>query len=164
MAYFPLFFDLKGKKVLVVGAGLAAERRIQKLCAFEAEVTVVAPTVRESVQTLAEEGKIQLLSGRYEEYREQLYQQRYFLVLTATGEEKTDALAEEDSRSRGIFVNVAGEKSRSDFYFSGIAEAKPLTVGVIAGGDDHKLAGEITQKLQQWMDEKKEQTERKQER
>lgn len=40
---FPLFIDLKDKKVLVVGAGAIAARRATVLVEFGAKVTVVAP-------------------------------------------------------------------------------------------------------------------------
>ena len=40
---FPLFIDLKDKKVLIVGAGAIAARRATVLVEFGAKVTVVAP-------------------------------------------------------------------------------------------------------------------------
>ena len=43
MAYFPLFFDLEEKWVLVVGAGSVASRRIRVLLEFGARVAAVAP-------------------------------------------------------------------------------------------------------------------------
>lgn len=42
--YFPLFIDLRGKKVLIVGAGKIAARRATALVEFGADVTVVAPS------------------------------------------------------------------------------------------------------------------------
>ena len=32
--YFPLFIDLSGKRILVVGAGKIAIRRVRTLCSF----------------------------------------------------------------------------------------------------------------------------------
>lgn len=154
MTYFPLFFDLKGKKVLAVGAGAVAGRRIQKLCEFEAEITVVAPSAGELVQKLERDGRIRFLSGTYEEYRETLLREEYFLLFTATGNKKTDELAEKDGREKGIFVNVAGDRRHSDFYFPGIAQAGRMTAGVISGGEAHQLTGELTKKMQQWLEEK----------
>ena len=40
---FPLFIDLKDKKVLIVGAGAIAARRATVLVEFGAKVTVMAP-------------------------------------------------------------------------------------------------------------------------
>ena len=43
MAYFPLFVDLKDKNVLVVGGGRVAAGKAEKLLAFGARITLVAP-------------------------------------------------------------------------------------------------------------------------
>ena len=42
--YFPLFVDLRGKKILIAGAGKIAARRATALVEFGADVTVVAPS------------------------------------------------------------------------------------------------------------------------
>ena len=41
--YFPLFVDLSGKKLLVIGAGHIAKRRIETLLRFAPSVTAAAP-------------------------------------------------------------------------------------------------------------------------
>lgn len=138
MAYFPMFMDLKEKNILVVGAGVVGSRRIETLLLFEASVTVVEPRPSEAVRQLAQAGKIELMISSYEEYRSSLLP--FFMVLSATGDQKTDRLVKEDGRSMNAFVNVAGDKSQSDFYFPGIAKAGDITVGVIANGKDHRLA------------------------
>lgn len=153
MAYFPLFIEMKGKKILVVGAGVVASRRIFSLLPFEAELTVAAREVSEQVCTLAEEGRITLFKGTYGELRKLLLQQNYFLVLAATGDEITDRQVEEDGRRMGAFVNVAGEKERSDFYFPGIAGKNGVTVGVTAGGRDHALTGAVTKQIRRLLDD-----------
>ena len=47
---FPLFIDLKDKKVLIVGAGAIAARRATVLVEFGAKVTVMAPEAGSGVQ------------------------------------------------------------------------------------------------------------------
>lgn len=42
-AYFPMFVDISDKKILVVGGGKVAARRIRSLLLFTGEVTVLAP-------------------------------------------------------------------------------------------------------------------------
>ena len=43
MIYYPVFFDLRGRPVLVVGAGKVALRKTRGLVEAGARVTVVAP-------------------------------------------------------------------------------------------------------------------------
>ena len=64
--YFPLFIDLEGKKITVVGAGAVASRRICTLLEFGARITVLAPEASEKVKSLSGEGR---LIWRKEAYR-----------------------------------------------------------------------------------------------
>ncbi|MDQ7055609.1 MAG: NAD(P)-dependent oxidoreductase [Persephonella sp.] len=42
MALFPMFVSLEGKKVLVVGGGTVALRKIEKLLPFKPEIKVIS--------------------------------------------------------------------------------------------------------------------------
>jgi uroporphyrin-III C-methyltransferase/precorrin-2 dehydrogenase/sirohydrochlorin ferrochelatase len=52
MRYFPLFADLRGRRVLVVGGGAVAERKVRLLLEAGADVTVVAPVICESIAAI----------------------------------------------------------------------------------------------------------------
>jgi siroheme synthase-like protein len=51
-ARLPLFVDLADRRVLVVGGGRAAERKLPALLNAGAVVTLIAPRVLESVRRL----------------------------------------------------------------------------------------------------------------
>ena len=65
---FPLFVDLTEKKILVVGAGKIASRRVKTLLPFAGEIVVEAPEAAEELLNLAEKGEIlyrkKLMPGR----------------------------------------------------------------------------------------------------
>lgn len=54
MAYFPMFVDLTGRHVLVVGGGKIAARRVRTLLEFGCEITVVSPKVCEELREILE--------------------------------------------------------------------------------------------------------------
>lgn len=56
--YFPLFIDLWKKKVLIVGAGEIARRRIRTLLPFQPEIVVVAPFTGEKLRTFLKDMEI----------------------------------------------------------------------------------------------------------
>ena len=56
--YFPLFVNLDGVSVLVVGGGTVAERRIRSLLDFGAGITVLSPTLTAGLEQLMRDGRI----------------------------------------------------------------------------------------------------------
>ena len=71
MRYFPLFIDIEGKQILVVGAGKIALRRVQTLLQFGAHIRVIAKEIPEEQQEafylLVSERKIELEEKPFEE-------------------------------------------------------------------------------------------------
>lgn len=163
MAFFPMFFELEGKNVLVVGAGKVGSRRIEVLLRFDALVTVVSLSPSAEVLKLAKEGRITLVQADYRMIREssgaELRRQAegglssFFMVLAATGDLAVDELVREDACAMNAFVNVAGDREKSDFYFPGIAKDGAVTAGVIADGIDHGLAKRATRQIENFLKE-----------
>jgi uroporphyrin-III C-methyltransferase/precorrin-2 dehydrogenase/sirohydrochlorin ferrochelatase len=60
MNLFPLFLDLRDKVVLVVGAGLVADRKIELLKSAGAHIVVVAPRACPQVEARARMAEIDL--------------------------------------------------------------------------------------------------------
>ena len=63
--YFPMFVDLSQKRVLFVGAGAVAARRIRTILDFAGSVTVVAPEADPDILALADEERIDLHRRRF---------------------------------------------------------------------------------------------------
>lgn len=146
-AYFPLFFPLKSRKVLVVGAGKIACRRAETLAEFGARVRMVAPHGTEQAARMERDGTVQ-------------WEKRCFapedilgceLVIAATDDAQVNRQVACLCREKQILVNHAGDKGLCDFYFPGIAREGSLVAGVTASGRDHRLASEITGRLQSWL-------------
>lgn len=51
--YFPMFLDISGKKILIVGAGEVACRRIRSLLEFDVKITVLAKEVKEEIRNVS---------------------------------------------------------------------------------------------------------------
>lgn len=164
MSYFPMFVDLEKKQILAVGAGTVGFRRISVLLSFGACITVVDPEsvflenlVKPGEETFLQGGSICWLKGTYEEYRDTvLSRQPYFMVLASTGCPDTDNQAAADGRRAGAFVSMASDRTQSDFYFPGIAAAGPVTAGITAGGEHHRLARIASQEVRELFERKAE--------
>lgn len=146
---FPLFLDLTRKKVIVVGGGKIAARRILVLLDFVRQITVIAPQLRPELEQLGSEGCISI--RRREFMPGDLTDAD--LVITATDDPKVDELVWQHCRDMHIPVNVAGDQTKSDFFFPGIARRGSLVAGVTAGGTDHKKAKAVTEMIRDLFDQ-----------
>ncbi|MCF0120842.1 MAG: bifunctional precorrin-2 dehydrogenase/sirohydrochlorin ferrochelatase, partial [Oscillospiraceae bacterium] len=123
--YFPMFTDISGKKILVIGGGTIATRRVTTLLRFTDSVTVVSPDISESLEAFRAEGRINLIC---DVYRPELLDGAE-LVLACTSDNKTNGKIYDDCRSRGITVNVCSDKDKCDFYFPGVVITDNVVVG-----------------------------------
>jgi len=60
-SFFPLFIDMSGKKVLIIGGGNVAERRVKVLVSFNADITVISPDITEYIERVSSSNLIHLL-------------------------------------------------------------------------------------------------------
>lgn len=150
--YFPLFVDLEQKKIVVVGAGRIAERRIQTLLSFEAQITVIAPEASVKIRKLAKEGRLHWQQECWSPEAENFLDGSLF-VLAAVDDGAVNKAVFRACQARGIPVNCSDDRTRCDFYFPGIAEGGGVTAGVTAGGTDHRLAREATERIRKCLAE-----------
>jgi siroheme synthase-like protein len=146
--FFPFFIDLSEKRIIVFGAGKIARRRISMLYQFTPELVVIAPDCLPEVEELAAEGKIRYLKKVYEE--EDL--EGADIVFAATNDHAVNDRIHGDCIKRGITVNVSTDRSKSDFYFPGVARKGNIVVGVTASGKDHAGARKVSEKMRELLE------------
>lgn len=147
--YFPMFVDLSDKKVVVVGAGTIAKRRIRALTDFTEHLVVIAPEVNKELKDMEEQGKLTILRKNYE--REDIYDAA--MVIAATNDKKTNQDIYTACKCLGIMVNVCNDKTRCDFYFPSIASGEHVVVGISNSGQEHKKSRGLTEKIQGLLEE-----------
>lgn len=143
-AFFPLFVDLSKKKVVVIGAGKIACRRIGILAEFVGQIKVVAPEINEGIKAMVVKWPIEIQKKCYD--REDLYSAD--MVIAATDDERLNGEIYGVCKSLGILVNVVSDKNKCDFHFPGIVKTDELVVGINAGGRDHRLVRETREKIE----------------
>ena len=149
MAYFPLFIEMEGRNVLVVGAGTIATRRIVSLLEFGASLTVVAQIPSEKVLCLAKEDRLQLYNRAF-----QIDDVTGMdLVFSATNNPDTETLVYEICKTMCIPVNIASNRKLCDVYFPGLVRQDEIVIGLTSGGTDHSLVKRTTEKLKEFLKE-----------
>src|SRR5262245_32434261 len=111
MGYYPIFLELRGRRCLVVGGGVVAERKVHGLLAVEARVTEVCPQITALLVDCSQHGAIQHIARTYQE-GDML---GYHLVFVTTDDGTANAAIAQEGRSRGIWVNAADDPTYCDF-------------------------------------------------
>lgn len=143
-AYFPIFIDLSGKKIVIVGGGRIAARRAGVLSEFADDITVIAPEAADSIREMSEAGSVRWIREKYR--REQILDADIVLACTDSEEVNGDIVAA--CRCLGILVNDCGRRERCDFYFPGVVKRGNVVVGVTASGTDHSQARAVREKIE----------------
>lgn len=146
-AYFPLFVDISEAKIVVIGGGRIATRRVETLLKFAGDIQVVAPEITEEIKKFAESGMLH--------WTKDVYHAGFIdgarLVLAAADNKCNEQVAA-DCRERGIPVNVSHKKELCDFYFPAVAVRGNLVAGLTASGMDHAQARRAREKVEEAID------------
>lgn len=142
--YFPLFVDLSDKKILVIGGGTVATRRVKTLLAFTRQITVIAPKMTEELYMMVKTGKV---AGDFREVKKTDFEDAY-MVLAATNDDKVNDDIYRTCKAMGIYVNLANSKEKCDFFFPGIVRKDEAVIGITASGLNHAKAKRIREIIQ----------------
>ena len=143
-AYFPMFMDISEKKILVIGGGQIAARRIKTLLRFAEDIKVVAPRICEELRELEQQGKIVWVKRGWVEADAEGMD----IVLAAADSRAVNHRAVVFCNESGILVNSADDKKKCDFYFPAIVEKDDLIIGIGANGENPAKVKAARQQLE----------------
>lgn len=127
MGYFPMFVNLQGASVLVIGGGRVALRKTRSLLPFGPKIRVVAPAIAPEFEDL-------LVTLEHRPFSPEDLLESPAMVICASGEEGVNRQAALLCRERNIPVNDASQPEEGSFLFPAIAAKGNMTVGICAGG------------------------------
>jgi len=142
--YFPVFFDLAGQKVLIVGGGEVALRKVSLLERTGALITLVAPEIAPELMERAADGKLKFAVREFAP--EDLDGAR--LVIVATSRRALNRWVAKLSESRNIPVNVVDDREASRFIVPAIIDRDPVLVAISTGGTSPVLARRLRERLE----------------
>lgn len=125
---------LTGRRVVVVGGGLVAARRLPLLVAAGARVTVISPRLTAELVMLVEQGRLDWVSRGYR--TGDLAEAWYALV--ATDDPAVNAVAAREAEDGRVFCVRADDAGDSTAWTPATAEVDGVTIGVLAGGDPRR--------------------------
>ena len=148
MKLYPLFADLTGRAVLVVGGGAVAQRKVAALVDAGALVTVGAPTLSEPLQQWHAQGKIEVHAGMFDER----WLDHVWLVVAATDDRALHQRIAALAQQRRIFINVVDDAALSTFQVPAVIDRAPLTIAISSAGEAPMLARLLRERLESLLD------------
>jgi uroporphyrin-III C-methyltransferase / precorrin-2 dehydrogenase / sirohydrochlorin ferrochelatase len=134
----PLFMNLNGRRVVLVGAGQVAAAKLTQLLAAGADVCVVAPEVhpdfeRAGVSIARREFAASDLDGAW-------------LVVAAAPPSVNRAVAVA-AETRRVFVNAVDDPSNATAFLSGVVRRDGVTMAISTSGDAPGLTALLREAL-----------------
>jgi len=134
MTLYPLALRLAGRRVLVVGGGAVATRRIPALLEAGAEVVVVSPDLTPALRDRAGAGRLRWIARRFEPAD----LDGAWLVHVAVDDPVAAAAVSAAAAERRIFCVRADDREAATAWTPAVARHGPLTVAVLGGGDPRR--------------------------
>ena len=173
MRHFPLFLDLHGRDVAVVGGGEVALRKVQALLSAGAVVTVVAPELHEALaaqlaqrtqQSVTADNPVHsAAAGSLHHVAAALpadpaavlvaeWFSRAWLVVAATDNEAVNTAVAAAGAQARKFVNVVDDSAKCSAIVPAVIDRSPLLVAVSTSGTAPMLARRVRRDIELLLD------------
>jgi siroheme synthase-like protein len=149
MRYYPIYLDMRGRRCVVIGGGVVAERKVLGLLSAGVSVTVISPEVTHQLSLLLESGKIKheprnYLAGDLGDAD---------IAFVATDDGAVNEAVYQEGKRRRIWVNAADDPTHCDFILPSVLRRGELVIALSTGGQIPALARAIREELEGYFPE-----------
>ncbi|HNB01161.1 MAG TPA: siroheme synthase CysG [Nitrosomonas sp.] len=144
MDFFPIFLNIRDRKCLVVGGGEIAARKVELLLKANALVTVISPTLGETLEAFSSQSQISYIRDIF--YPK--YLTNYTLVISATNNHQVNQQVWEEAIKANIPVNVVDNLSLCSFIMPAIIDRSPVVIAISSSGKSPVLVRMLRTRLE----------------
>jgi precorrin-2 dehydrogenase/sirohydrochlorin ferrochelatase len=144
MSYYPILIQLKGMKAVVVGGGVVAQRKIDTLLAYHADVHVISRELTPKLGKYLEERRIKLCGHEFEDS----HLDGAFIVIAATDDPLLNRRVSKKASARGLLVNAVDQPTDCNFIVPSVLRRGDLLVAVSTSGKSPAFAKKIREELE----------------
>ena len=142
---YPMFVRLQGARVVCVGGGAVAARKVDSLLEYGADVVVIAPEACDRLRALADEGAIAWErraygAGDFDGAR---------LAIVATSNRTVNEAASAEADEKNILLNVVDDPEMCSFLVPSVVRRGQLQVAISTNGAAPSVAREVRRDLEQ---------------
>ncbi|HUR41713.1 MAG TPA: siroheme synthase CysG [Verrucomicrobiae bacterium] len=138
--YFPVFLKLAGERVLVVGGGEVALRKIRLLRRAGVQIDIVTPDLHPELIQLG-------LEAAASDFHEDLLI-GCALAIAATDDAALNLRVARAARERNVPINVVDDPSAGSWIMPSVVDRSPVLVAISTGGAAPVLARQLRERLE----------------
>ncbi|MDO5043997.1 MAG: bifunctional precorrin-2 dehydrogenase/sirohydrochlorin ferrochelatase [Coriobacteriia bacterium] len=143
--FYPMYFNLNERKVVVLGGGKVAERKVLTLLEYRAQVTLISPELTDALDVMADAGIIEYIDRRYEygDLKDAV------LVISAVGDVEVDKDIYNEAQEHHIPINVVDYPELCTFTVPSVVRRDPVQIAISTGGNSPAYAQRIRRELEE---------------
>ncbi len=139
----PVSIDISGKKILLIGGGQSAFKKLKLLQRFDAEIEVLAIDVCDDIKNSG----VNYFESEYS--NEKL--KGYFMLYSCTNNDELNQQILSDGIEYGVLVNIHDKPELCQFVSPAIYKNGKMTVAVASNGEDVYESIRLRNKIKEFL-------------
>ena len=141
--FYPVYLNIRNKRVVVIGGGEVAERKVESLLGTGASITLISPEITPQLDLLAKENRIEVHRRAYAPGD----CHGAALVFSATDDAGVSAAVFEEATKAGALVNTADQPALCDFIMPAVVRRGDIAIAISTGGTSPGLAAQLRREI-----------------
>ncbi|MDO5717569.1 MAG: bifunctional precorrin-2 dehydrogenase/sirohydrochlorin ferrochelatase [Tissierellia bacterium] len=132
MFYYPIMLNIKSKKILIIGSGKVAERKLKSLIGKGADITVISTEISDKIRSFSKIQEIKLIERQVDSDMMDFISS-FYLVILATDDRSLQDYISERLNEKSILYLRADDKD-SSFISPSSIEMENLCISISTYG------------------------------
>ena len=138
--------NLEGKKIIIIGGGNEAEKRIKSILNEKCEILVISDSINEQISNWVKTKKIKLKKQKIEKLNF-ISELKPDIIITTTNDKKINQKIITYAKNRKIIVYSSDNPDDSDFSNAAIIDfEKTIQIAIFTGGRSPAMSKKIKSK------------------
>lgn len=138
--------NLEGKKIIIIGGGNEAEKRIKSILNEKCEISVISDSINEQISNWVKTKKIKLKKQKIENLKF-ISELKPDIIITTTNDKKINQKIIKYAKNRKIIVYSSDNPDDSDFSNAAIIDfEKTIQIAIFTGGRSPAMSKKIKSK------------------
>ena len=144
MAKYPIYIEMSGRRIVVIGAGAVASRKVKVLYEAGADILVVAKQITPEFTERCLGFDINVTEGEYSK----AHLADAMIAIAATNDTQLNEQIYADCKELNVLCNVVDVPYLCDFYVPAIVQRGPLQIAIGTDGKSPAYSSKLRKQLE----------------